>query len=67
MLLSLHTFHTPKVIVRPGGTGRGGELVSALTHRLVAADGIDLGPEHDSREDQEEETLEGEEDEEDDS
>lgn len=41
--------------------------MSAWTHRLVAADGIDLGPEHDSCEDQEEETLEGEEDEEDDS
>lgn len=52
---------------RPGGTGRGGELVSAFAHRLITADRMNLGPEHDRREDQKEETLEAEEDEEDDS
>lgn len=36
------------------------------THRLVGADGVDLSPEHDRGEDQEEETLEAEKDEEDD-
>lgn len=47
-----------------GGTRR--ELVPP-THRLITADRMDLGPEHDGREDQKEETLEAEEDEEDDS
>lgn len=36
------------------------------THRLIGADGMDLSPEHDGREDQKEETLEAEENEEDD-
>lgn len=42
-------------------------LLQLLDTRLVRADGVDLGPEHDGSEDQEEETLEAEEDEEDDS
>lgn len=41
--------------------------MSTFTHRLITADRMDLGPEHDRREDQKEETLEAEEDEEDDS
>lgn len=40
--------------------------MSAFTHRLITADRMDLGPEHDGREDQKEEPLEAEEDEEDD-
>ncbi len=45
----------------------GSEITAASTHRLVGADGVDLGPKHDCSEDQKEETFEAEEDEEDDS
>lgn len=45
---------------------RDGEATAAFTHRLIGADGVDLRPEHDSSEDQKEETLKAEEDEEDD-
>ena len=34
-------------------------------HRLIRADGVHLGPEHDGREDEEEQALEAEQDEED--
>lgn len=40
--------------------------LSSLTHRLIAADRMDLSPKHDCREDQKEEPLEAEQDEEDD-
>lgn len=33
-----------------------------FTHRLVGADGVNLSPKHDGREDQKEKTLEAEED-----
>lgn len=42
-------------------------LLELFDTRLVATDGVDLSPKHDSSEDQEEETLKAEEDEEDDS
>lgn len=45
----------------------GRKMTAVFTYRLVAADGVDLGPKHDCSEDQKEETLKAEEDEEDDS
>lgn len=41
-------------------------LLQLLDARLIRADGMDLSPEHDGREDQKEETLEAKENEEDD-
>lgn len=38
---------------------------AAPAHRLIRADGVHLGPEHDGREDEEEQALEAEQDEED--
>lgn len=50
-----------------GVATRKAKLTAArLAHRLVAADGVNLGPEHDGSEDQKEEAFEAEEDEEDD-
>lgn len=40
--------------------------ICSMPYRLVIADGVDLGPEHDSREGEEEEALKAQEDEQDD-